>query len=131
MFLAESLIDVGHLEQARTHLETGNAHREAYGECVVAAELERVEAELLRAEGAPAQCVEVQLNKAIDTARGQGARLFELRAANSLARLWRDEGRRAEAHALLAPIYAWFTEGFNTRDLREAKVLLDELAGPC
>jgi predicted ATPase len=51
-----------------------------------------------------------------------------LRAATSLARLWRDEGRRAEAHALLAPIYAWFTEGFNTRDLREAKSLLDELA---
>jgi predicted ATPase len=73
-------------------------------------------------------CTPIDINKAISTARSQGARLFELRAANSLARLWRDEGRGAEAHALLAPIYGWFTEGFDTPDLREAKALLDELA---
>jgi predicted ATPase len=60
-------------------------------------------------------------------ARAQEARLWELRAATSLARLWRDQGRRAEAHDLLAPVYGWFTEGFDTADLRNAKVLLDEL----
>ena len=52
----------------------------------------------------------------------------ELRAATSLARLWRDQGKRDEARELLAPVYGWFTEGFNTRDLKEAKALLDELS---
>ena len=54
--------------------------------------------------------------------------LWELRAATSLARLWRDQGRRAEARDLLAPVYGWFTEGFDTADLKDAKGLLDELA---
>jgi predicted ATPase len=54
--------------------------------------------------------------------------MWEVRAATSLARLWRDQGRRAEAHDLLAPVYGWFTEGFDTADLKEAKALLDELA---
>ncbi len=57
----------------------------------------------------------------------KGAKSWELRAATSLARLWRDQGKRAEAHDLLAPIYDWFTEGFDTADLKEAKALLDEL----
>jgi hypothetical protein len=127
MYLAQSLIDVGELESARLHLAAGQRHRETYGEGAWAAELDRVEARLLRAEGAPAPTIELQLNKAIHIAQGQGARLFELRAATDLARLWRDEGRHAEAHALLAPIYGWFTEGFDTPDLREAKALLDEL----
>ena len=53
---------------------------------------------------------------------------MELRAGHDLARLWREQGRRAEAHDLLAPIYGWFTEGFDTQDLKDAKALLDELA---
>ncbi len=53
---------------------------------------------------------------------------LELRAATSLARLWRDQGKRAEAHDLLAPVYGWFTEGFDTADLKDAKALLDELS---
>ena len=57
----------------------------------------------------------------------QQAKSLELRAAISFARLWRDQGRRAEAHNLLAPVYGWFTEGFDTADLKEAKALLDEL----
>ena len=60
-------------------------------------------------------------------ARVQKARLLELRAAMSLARLWRDQGKREEARELLAPVYGWFTEGFDTLDLKEAKALLDEL----
>ena len=58
----------------------------------------------------------------------QGSRAYELRAATSLARLWRDQGKRAEARVLLAPVYATFTEGFATRDLKDAKALLDDLA---
>ena len=61
-------------------------------------------------------------------AREQGTRSFELRAATSLARLWRDQGKHTEARDLLAPIYGWFTEGFDTRDLKEAKALLNGLA---
>ena len=61
-------------------------------------------------------------------ARKQEAKSLELRAAMSMARLWRDQGRRKEAHELLAPVYGWFTEGFDTRDLKEAKALLEELA---
>jgi class 3 adenylate cyclase/DNA polymerase III delta prime subunit len=65
---------------------------------------------------------------ALKVARDQGARLWELRAATSLARLWAHHGKRSRAHDLLAPIYGWFTEGFDTADLKDAKALLDELA---
>jgi predicted ATPase len=61
--------------------------------------------------------------KAIAVAKRQSAKMFELRAASSLARLWRDQGKREEARELLAPVYGWFTEGFDTRDLKEAKDL--------
>ena len=67
------------------------------------------------------------LHQAIDTARNQQAKSLELRAATSLARLWRDQGKRVQAHDLLAPAYDWFTEGFDTADLKDAKALLDEL----
>ena len=66
--------------------------------------------------------------RALTIARRQNAKLWELRAALDLARLWRDQGKRAEARDLLAPIYGWFTEGLDTPVLMEAKALLDELA---
>ena len=113
--------------KARVHLSAGQSYRATYGEEAQATELDRLEAELLRAEGAPTQIVELHLCNALRIAQRQGARFLELRAATSLARLWRDEGRCAEAQALLAPIYGWFAEGFAMRDLREAKALLDEL----
>ncbi len=70
---------------------------------------------------------EACFRRALDVARAQEAKSPELRAATSLARLWRDQGKRAEARALLAPVYATFTEGFTTRDLIDAKALLEEL----
>jgi predicted ATPase len=125
--LAEGFVALGELKKARVHLVEGQTYSEKYGELFYAAEVVRVEAQLLRAEGASTQMVERRLNEAIRVARGQGARLLELRAATDLAGLWRDEGRWAEAHALLAPIYGWFTEGFAMPDLQEAKALLDDL----
>ena len=67
-------------------------------------------------------------DRALTVARQQQAKSWELRAAMSMARLWRDQGKRKEARDLLAPVYGWFTEGFDTRDLKEAKALLAELA---
>jgi predicted ATPase len=70
---------------------------------------------------------EAYFERALAVARQQQAKSWELRAAMSLARLWRDQGKVREARELLAPVYGWFTEGFDTRDLKEAKALLNEL----
>ena len=96
------------------------------------------EAELLRLRGAllllsPApdlSAAEVSFRMALAVAREQNARMWELRTATSLARLWDDQGRRSEARDLLAPIFGWFTEGFDTADLKDAKTLLDEWNEP-
>jgi predicted ATPase len=93
------------------------------------------EAELYRLKGAllwqPAMAqpeeVEAYFQRALDVARRQQAKSLELRAAMSLARLWQQQGKRQEAHDLLAPVYGWFTEGFDTADLKDAKALLHEL----
>jgi predicted ATPase len=71
---------------------------------------------------------EAWFRQALDVARRQQAKSLELRAAMSLSRLWQRQGRRTEAYELLAPVYGWFTEGFDTADLQDAKALLDALA---
>jgi hypothetical protein len=76
----------------------------------------------------PTYAAEGYFERALTVARQQQAKSWELRAAMSLARLWRDQGKVQQARELLAPVYGWFTEGFDTRDLKEAKALLDELA---
>jgi len=81
---------------------------------------------LLRQPGTPQAEAEAWLQRALDVARRQEAKSLELRAAMSLSRLWQQQGKHTEAHALLAPIYGWFTEGFDTADLQEAKALLEE-----
>jgi predicted ATPase len=97
------------------------------GERCLEADLYRLRAELLRMQGREAQA-EADLYRALDVARSQEARWLELRAALSMSRLWRDQGEQGEAHRMLADIYGWFTEGFDTPDLQEAKALLGELA---
>jgi predicted ATPase len=101
------------------------ARLEGTGERLFEAELHRLEGKLLVSSDWPG--AEGCFRKAIAVAQAQQARLWELRAATSLARLWAEQGRRAEAHDLLAPVYGWFTEGFDTADLKDAKALLDEL----
>jgi predicted ATPase len=71
---------------------------------------------------------EAYFNQALSISRAQEAKSWELRAAMSMARLWRDQGKRDEGSDLLAPIFGWFTEGFDTHDLKEAKALLDALS---
>jgi predicted ATPase len=91
-----------------------------------AAELYRHKGQLLQRQG-HTEAAEELYCRALSIAQEQEAKLWELRAAASLARLRRDQGRHAEARDLLAPVYGWFTEGFDTPDLKEAKALLDEL----
>ena len=99
------------------------------GERMAEAWVHRVKGELLLAQSPPNQGeAEASFREAIDVSRRQSAKSLELRAATSLARLWQQQGRKEEARELLAPLYEWFTEGFDTRDLKEAKALLDELA---
>jgi predicted ATPase len=99
----------------------------ATGEHWFEPELHRLKGELLRLTGSDRGTTEACFLRAMTIAREQSAKLWELRAATSLANLWRDQGRRAEAHDLLAPIYGWFSEGFDTPDLKEARALLQEL----
>jgi len=83
---------------------------------------------LLRPLGTPPAEAETWLQRALDVARRQEAKSLELRAAMSLSRLWQSQDKRQEACDLLASVYGWFTEGFDTADLREAKALLEELS---
>jgi predicted ATPase len=98
------------------------------GERWFAAELNRHKGRLLLGQG-HAEAAEELYREALSIAAEQGAKLWELRAAVSLARLRRDQGRHIDARHLLAPVYGWFTEGFDTPDLKEAKALLDTLDG--
>ena len=92
-------------------------------------ELYRLKGELLLQQSSDNQVkAEASFHHALAIARNQQAKSFELRAAISLARLWQSQGKCTEAYELLAPIYGWFTEGFDTADLQEAKALLEALA---
>jgi predicted ATPase len=112
--------------EGRVLVEDASARSERTGVRFFDAEIYRVRGTLL-AEGGDVAAAEVQFVKAIDIARSQGAKHWELRAAISLAQLWRDQGRCTEARDLLAPVYGWFVEGLGTPDLRRAKALLNQL----
>jgi tetratricopeptide (TPR) repeat protein len=116
----------GQVEEALTLLDEGLEIVERTGERWFEAELSRHKGQLLLRQG-HSEGAEELYRKALSIAQEQEAKFWELRAAMSLARLRCGQGRRAEARDLLAPVYGWFTEGFDTQDLREAKTLLDEL----
>ena len=126
--IAEGLALDGRTKEGLALLDEALSRAADTGEAATEAELRRLQGELLQRLGtANADAAEAAFAQAVGEARRQGSRGYELRAATSLARLWQDQGRRAEARDLLAPLYAWFTEGFDTADLKEAKELLDEL----
>jgi len=127
--LAETCGKNGRAEEGLDLVAAALATAEQTGSRTVEAELHRLKGELLMIED-PVSVAEAErsLRTAIEVARRQAARLFELRATVSLARLLRNTNRRDEARVLLAEIYNWFTEGFDTADLKDAKALLDELS---
>jgi predicted ATPase len=126
--LAEGLRKVGRHDDALGTIGLGLAQAEQQGQHYYDADLYRLRAELLLdTSGNAVDEAEALFGQALEIARQQEAKMFELRAATSLARLWQRHGKRDDARALLAPAYAWFTEGFDTRDLIDAKALLEEL----
>jgi predicted ATPase len=127
--LAEALALAGKIEEALAALDDALAKAAVSGARGWDAEIHRLRGELTGRLPYPDPAkAEDSFRTALAIAREQGTRGYELRAATSLARLWREQGRLAEARNLLAPVYGWFTEGFDTLDLKEAKAMLDELA---
>ncbi len=126
--LAEALGQVGQAEDGLDLLDEALAFIDKTSERFWEAEVYRLKGELLLMRSAKNRAAaDAAFNQAIAIARRQEAKVLELRATTSLARLWGERNKRAQAQALLAPVYGWFTEGFDTADLKEAKVLLDEL----
>ena len=125
--LSQALAQTGAASEALTALNEALKAIEATGEGFWIAELCRSQGIALLAQNKPRES-ETAFKQALNVARRQQAKSFELRAAMSLARMWGEHGRRKEAHELLVPVYGWFTQGFDTTDLREAKALLSELA---
>ena len=126
--LARRFVQVGRITDAIEPLQEALSRIEHTGERWWEAEAHRVMGDLLlqRSPGA-LNGAEDLYQRAIEQSRQQNAKSLELRATTSLARLWRDQNKRTEARDLLAPIYGWFTEGFDTPDLKEAATLLAEL----
>ncbi len=127
ILLAQTLAACGRHEEGLAALRQAAALVEETGERYVTAEIHRHEGNLLLAKNLSAEA-EARYLRALEVARGQEARSLELRASCDLARLWAERGERVRATELLAPVYGWFTEGFDTADLKEAKALLDGLA---
>ena len=126
--LGEALALAGKLEEALTALDDASAKAAGSGVRGWDAEIHRLRGELtLRLPYRDPAKAEDSFRTALAIAREQGTRGYELRAAMSLARLWREQGRRGEARELLTPLYGSFTEGFDTPDLKEARTLLSEL----
>ena len=127
--LARAHAGLGQFEEAWRCLGEAMTAVETTKERWCEADIHRVAGEIaLLSPGPDAAKAEGYFECALAVARAQQAKSWELRAAMSMARLWRDQGKVHQARELLAPVYGWFTEGFDTRDLKEAKVLLDELA---
>jgi len=128
VLLAEAYGQAGQAEEGLRLLAEAVVHVDNTGEHKYAAEVCWLQGELLLRQAIPDEAqAETCWHQALDIARRQQTKSWELRAAMSLSRLWQQQGKRSEAHELLAPIYGWFTEGFDTADLLEAKALLEGL----
>jgi predicted ATPase len=127
--LAKAHAELGQHEEAWRRIGQAIAAVETNKENLWEADVDRIAGDItLMAPEPDERKAEAYFERALKVARAQQAKSWELRAAMSMARLWRDQGKRQQAHDLLATVYGWFTEGFDTLDLKEAKALLDELA---
>ncbi|HEY6418260.1 MAG TPA: hypothetical protein VIX59_04585 [Candidatus Binataceae bacterium] len=126
---AQCLLQLGQIEEGLEVVAAALVYMEASEERVFAAEINRLKGELLARDGALGEEAEAAFRAAIAIAQHQRAKSWELRATTSLARLLAKQGKRGDARAMLSEIYNWFTEGFDTADLKDAKALLDELNG--
>ena len=127
--LASAHAQLGQFDDARHCIGEAMTTLETSGERWCEAEVNRIAGEIaLMSPERDTARAEAYFERALAVARSQQAKSWELRAATSMARLWRDQEKRDEARELLAPVYGWFTEGFDTLDLKQAKALLDELA---
>jgi predicted ATPase len=122
--LAEARFDAGRVTDALALVDHALNTGEGPASGLYVPEIHRLRGTFLKSLGSPAEEVEPALRTALEIAEEQGPFLLKLRAAMSLARLWRDQGKVSEPRELLARVYGWFTEGFDTRDLKEAKALL-------
>ena len=128
-YLTRAYADIGQFDDARRCIQEAITAVETTKEKWWEAEVHRVAGEIaLKSHGSDSGKAEAYFERSLVIARQQQAKSWELRASMSLARLWRSQGKAQQARNLLAPVYEWFTEGFDTRDLKEAKALLDELA---
>jgi predicted ATPase len=128
-YLAKAHAQLGRYADASHCIDEAAKTAEASGERWFSAETHRIAGEIeLSSPDRDVARAQTHFKRALKISRAQQARSWELRAATSLARLWRDQGKRTHAHDLLAPVYGGFTEGFDTLDLKEAKALLEELA---
>jgi predicted ATPase len=128
-YLTRAYAELGQLDDAWRSIGEAMTAVEANKESWYEAEVNRMAGEIAHKSPVPdAVKAEAYFARALAVARGQQAKSFELRAAMSMARLWRDRGKQDEARDLLAPVYGWFTEGFDTLDLKQAKTLFEELA---
>ena len=126
--LANAHAELGQFDDAWRCIDEAMTAIETTKERWCEAEVNRIAGEIaLKSPEPDTAKAEAYFERALAVARQQQAKSWELRAAMSMARLWRDQGKRDEARDLLAPVYGWFTEGFDTLDLKEAKALLDEL----
>jgi len=127
--LAIAYAELGQFDDARRCIEDAIDKVERWKEKWREAEVHRIAGEIaLKPPGPDTEKAERYFDRALAVARQQQAKRWELRAATSMTRLWRNQGKQQQARELLAPVYGWFTEGFDTLDLKEAKALLDELA---
>jgi predicted ATPase len=129
VYAARAYLDAGKLEAAYNSVQEALTAIQATGERWIEAEVNRVAGELAaKSIERDTTNAQAHFQSALKIARQQQAKSLELRVATSLARLWHDQGKVQQARELVAPVYEWFTEGFDTRDLKEAKALLEELA---
>jgi predicted ATPase len=126
--VAKSHSDLGQLDDAWRCIDQAKAVIEKTKETWFEAHVHRIAGEIALKSPEPDAKAEAYFERALAVARQQQAKSWELRAATSLARLWRDQGKAQQARELLEPVYGWFTEGFDTRDLKEAKALLHALS---